>query len=63
MVQDDGEVTIVEGNLGDLIARNKKATMEGIDDEMEEDDTILQYCSDNGSMEVNDIDSVDSDDD
>ena len=63
MVQDDGEVTIVEGNLGDLIARNKKATMEGIDDEMEEDDTILQYCSDNGSMEVDDIDSVDSDDD
>ena len=63
MVHDDGEVTIVEGNLGDLIARNKKATMEGIDDEMEEDDTILQYCSDNGSMEVNDIDSVDSDDD
>ena len=37
--------------------------MEGIDDEMEEDDTILQYCSDNGSMEVDDIDSVDSDDD
>ena len=63
MVQDDGEVTIVEGNLGDLIARNKKATMEGIDDEMEEDDTILQYCSDNGSTKVDDIDSVDSDDD
>ena len=37
--------------------------MEGIDDEMEEDDTILQYCSDNGSMEVDDIDSVDNDDD
>ena len=63
MVQDDGEVTIVEGNLGDLIARNKKATLQDSDDEMEEDDTILQYCSDNGSMEVDDIDSVDSDDD
>ena len=63
MVQDDGEVTIVEGNLGDLIARNKNATLEGSDDETEEDDTILQYCSDNGSMEVDDIDSVDSDDD
>jgi len=62
-LQDDGEVTIVEGNLGDLIARNKNATLEGSDDETEEDDTILQYCSDNGSMEVDDIDSVDSDDD
>jgi len=30
---------------------------------MEEDDTILQYCSDNGNMEVDDMDRGDSDDD
>ena len=57
------EVTIVEGKLADLIARNKKATLQDSDDEMEEDDMILQYCSDNGNMEVDDMDSGDSDDD
>ena len=62
-LQDDGEVTIVEGKLADLIARNKKAALQDSDDEMEEDDTILQYCSDNGNMEVDDMDSGDSDDD
>ena len=62
-LQDDGEVTIVEGKLADLIARNKKAALQDSDDEMGEDETILQYCSDNGNMEIDDMDSGDSDDD
>ena len=40
-----------------------KAALQDSDDEMEEDDTILLYCSDNGNMEVDDMDSGDSDDD
>jgi len=49
--------------LADLIARNKKAALQDSDDEMEEDDMIFQYYSDNGNMEVDDMDSGDSDDD
>jgi hypothetical protein len=64
-----GEATIVEGNLDQLI-RSKKhivPTDEVPSDEdsdvEEEDDTMMQYCSDGGAENLDDMSLDDSDDD
>ena len=50
-----GEATIIEGNLDELIRSKKRATAIPEDsDEEDEDDTIMQYCSDSGKENAED---------
>lgn len=58
----DGEYTRIDGRLHELI-RNKKRANISIDAEEEEDDTVMEYFSDNGNENAEDEDEeVDGDD-
>lgn len=58
-----GEATILEANLVDLIRSKKQATIP--EDSEDEDETVLQYCSDAGNENNDDmcLDDDDEDDD
>jgi hypothetical protein len=60
-LQEDGEVTIIEANLEDL--NNQANLTEDSRDDADEDDTILQYCSDSGNGNAEDDMPEDTDDD
>ena len=58
----DGEYTRIDGRLHELI-RNKKRANISVDAEEEEDDTVMEYFSDNGNENAEDEDEeVDGDD-
>jgi hypothetical protein len=57
--EQDGEDTVIEANLADLVRDKKQGHAEEDEDE---DDTILEYCSD-GDDNVNGVDDVAEDDD
>ena len=61
---EEGEATIIEGNLQELIRNKKEAdiNVEDSDDE-EEDTTVLQYCSDGDDENNDDMYTDDEDDD
>jgi low affinity Fe/Cu permease len=57
-----GEATIIEGNLQELIRNKKEAAIIDVDSEdEEEDETVLQYCSDDAN-DNNDAMSPDDED-
>jgi low affinity Fe/Cu permease len=59
-----GEATIIEGNLQELIRNKKEAAIIDVDSEdEEEDETVLQYCSDdaNGNNDAMSPDDEDED--
>ena len=61
----DGEATIIEANLEDLLRDKMEAVgiFEGSEDEDEdEDDTGIQYCSDDSNCNSRDHMSEDDDD-
>jgi len=58
----DGKYTRIDGRLHELI-RNKKRANISVDAEEEEDDTVMEYFSDNGNENAEDEDEeVDGDD-
>ena len=58
----DGKYTRIDGPLHELI-RNKKRANISVDAEEEEDDTVMEYFSDNGNENAEDEDEeVDGDD-
>jgi len=58
----DGEYTRIDGRLHELI-RNKKQANISVDAEEEEDDSVMEYFSDNGNENAEDEDEeVDGDD-
>ena len=58
----DDEYTRIDGRLHELI-RNKKRANISVDAEEEEDDTVMEYFSDNGNENAEDEDEeVDGDD-
>jgi len=58
----DGQYTRIDGRLHELI-RNKRRANISVDAEEEEDDTVMEYFSDNGNENAEDEDEeVDGDD-
>ncbi|XP_066385135.1 uncharacterized protein [Miscanthus floridulus] len=45
-----GEATIIEGNLQDLISSKKQRIIHEDSEDEEEDEIVLQYCSDGGNV-------------
>lgn len=59
-----GEATIIEGNLQELIRNKKEAAIIDVDSEgEEEDETVLQYCSDDANDNNDDMSPDDEDED
>jgi hypothetical protein len=59
-----GEGTIIEGNLQELIRNKKEAAIIDVDSEGEEEDEIvLQYCSDDANDNNDDMSPDDEDED
>jgi hypothetical protein len=58
-----GEATIIEGNLQELIRNKKEAAIIDVDSEDEEDETVLQYCSDDANDNNDDMSPDDEDED
>jgi hypothetical protein len=59
-----GETTIIEGNLEELLRTKKQyATIDTDGEAEEEDETLLQYCSDGGDDNIDDMTLGDDDDD
>jgi low affinity Fe/Cu permease len=59
-----GEGTIIEGNLQELIRNKKEAAIIDVDSEgEEEDETVLQYCSDDANDNNDDMSPDDEDED
>jgi hypothetical protein len=54
--------TIIEGNLQELIRNKEEAAIIDVDSEYEEEDeTVLQYCSDDANDNNNDMSPDDED--
>jgi hypothetical protein len=58
-----GEATIIKGNLQDLIWSKKQPIIHEDSEDEEEDDTVLQYCSDGDNDHIDDMSLDDEDDD
>jgi hypothetical protein len=58
-----GEATIIEGNLQELIRNKKEAAIIDVDSEDEEDEKVLQYCSDDANDNNDDMSPDDEDED
>jgi hypothetical protein len=59
----DGEVTIIEGNLEHLIKSKKQPIVHEVSEDEEEDETAEQYYSDGGNDNTDDMSLDDEDDD
>ncbi|XP_066379444.1 uncharacterized protein [Miscanthus floridulus] len=58
-----GEASIIEGNLQDLISSKKQPIIREDSEDEEEDETVLQYYSDGGNDNNDDMSLDDEDDD